>query len=70
MSCCEYRLDALAAFTDEQLAENCIRSWGLDQPQGDENNITWFEANDANRGMLVSAFAKMRAALINGAPDV
>lgn len=69
-SSCEYKSEALTAFTDEQLAEKCICSWGLDQPQGDENDITWFEANGADREMLVRAFAEVRAVLIGRTSDV
>lgn len=67
---CEYMLDVLEKFSDEQLAENCIALWGLDQPQGDENDITWFEANDANGDMLVRAFREVRAVLISRGRDV
>ncbi len=67
---CGYGLDRLAQFTDEQLAEKCIFSWGLDQPQDDDNNITWFEANGANPVMLSQAFAELRGALTKGIADV
>ena len=60
---CFWRHEALTEFGDEQLADACIATWGLDQPQGDENDLTWFEAHDADRTMLVTAFAAMRAAM-------
>lgn len=56
-------VESLVEFTDEQLADKCVSTWGLDQPQGDENDLTWFEANSASRDMLAEAFAEVRAAL-------
>jgi hypothetical protein len=57
---CYYLVQALADFSDDQLADNCICRWGLDQPQGDDNDITWFEQHGANRQMLIEAFSAMR----------
>ncbi|WP_457798012.1 hypothetical protein [Methylocystis sp. S23] len=54
-------LDALAKFSDVQLADSCISRWGLDQPQGDDNDISWFEAHEASRELLIWAFATQRA---------
>lgn len=58
---CRYMVDALESFPDEKLAELCISSWGLDQPQGDENDISWFEAHEADRDLLIWAFTAQRA---------
>lgn len=68
-SSCEYMFGMLVEFTDEQLADRCIRFWGLDQSQGDENDITWFEANETDRDTLVTAFAEVRAWLASQIPD-
>ena len=56
-----YMLEMLKDLTDEQLADRCICSWGLDQSGGDDNDLIWFEVHDANRTMLIEAFAKLRA---------
>ncbi len=58
---CVRMIDAFANFTDEALADLCISRWGLDQPQGEENDLTWFEAHEASRDFLVWAFAAFRA---------
>ncbi len=52
--------DAFANFSDESLADMCISRWGLDQPQGDDNDLTWFESHGASRDLLVWAFATQR----------
>jgi hypothetical protein len=58
---CVPRVDVFANFSDEELADKCISRWLLDQPQGDDNDLTWFEAHEANRDLLVWAFATYRA---------
>jgi hypothetical protein len=58
---CVPLVESFANFSDERLADMCILRWGLDQPQGEENDLTWFEAHEASRGLLVSAFATFRA---------
>jgi hypothetical protein len=58
---CVRMSDAFANFSDESLADMCISRWGLDQPQGDDNDLTWFEAHEASRDLLVWAFAAYRA---------
>lgn len=58
---CVPAVEALANFSDEALADMCISRWGLDQPQGEENDLTWFEAHEASRDLLVWAFAAFRA---------
>ncbi len=59
---CRWRSEALA-FTDEQLADAVIGAWGLDQPQGDDNDVTWFDVHGADRDMAVDAFAALRFGL-------
>ncbi|WP_036281106.1 hypothetical protein [Methylocystis sp. ATCC 49242] len=58
---CQYLISALNESSDEELADKCICCWGLDQPQGDDNDITWFEQHETDRRMLVEAFAATRA---------
>lgn len=58
---CYSSTDALANLTDEELADRCIARWGLDLPQGDDNDLTWFESHDANRRNLIDAFEAIRA---------
>ena len=58
---CFYMFETLNDITDEQLADRCICGWGLDQSGGDDNDLIWFEVHDANRTMLIEAFAKLRA---------
>ncbi|WP_292532166.1 hypothetical protein [Methylocystis sp.] len=58
---CYLRAEALASLTDEELAHQCIAKWGLDLPQGDDNDLTWFEAYDAEPSNLIDAFAAVRA---------
>lgn len=53
--------------SDEALAEGCIRRWGLDQPQGDDNDISWFEQSGADRDMLIEAFATLRSFFVRKA---
>jgi hypothetical protein len=57
---CYWRSEALAGLTDEQLADACIRAWGLDQTQGDDNHLTWFEVHGADRSLLIEAIAAVR----------
>ncbi len=57
---CEFAIEKFAHLTDEQLADQCIARWGLDQAQGDDNDLTWFEEHDADRLMLVRAFGIVR----------
>lgn len=54
-------IEPFPSASDEEMADRCISRWGLDQPQGDDNDITWFEAHEANRDLLVWAFATHRA---------
>ncbi len=58
---CVRMVDAFVNFSDEALADMCISRWGLDQPQGDDNDLTWFEVREASRALLVWAFATQRA---------
>jgi hypothetical protein len=58
---CVPMTESFANFSDEKLADMCIARWGLDQPQGEDNDLTWFEANEASRDLLVWAFATFRA---------
>ncbi len=58
---CVPMIEAFANFSDEALADMCISRWGLDQPQGDDNDLTWFESHGASRDLLVWAFAAQRA---------
>jgi len=51
---------SFADLSDEQLADKCISYWGLDQPQGDDNDITWFEQHDVDRQTLIDAFGVAR----------
>ncbi len=51
---------SIAGLIDEQLADALIGAWGLDQPQGDRSDLSWFETHDADRSMLVEAFAELR----------
>ncbi len=62
---CYWRSEAYTECTDEQLADACIAAWGLDQPQGDENDVTWFEIHGADRSTLIQAFTLFRS-LLNG----
>ncbi len=57
---CGFEVEKFAHLTDEQLADQCIAKWGLDQAQGDDNDLTWFEEHDADRLMLVRAFEVVR----------
>ncbi len=57
---CDVSAEKFSDLTDEQLADQCIARWGLDQAQGDDNDLTWFEEHDADRLMLVRAFGIMR----------
>ncbi len=59
---CWWRSEMLA-LTDEQLADALIAAWGLDQPQGDDNDVSWFESHSADRDMLIEAFAAVRLKL-------
>ncbi len=36
---CVPMVDAFANFSDETLADMCISRWGLDQPQGEDNDL-------------------------------
>jgi hypothetical protein len=58
---CVPMVDAFANFSDEALADMCISRWGLEQSQGEENDLTWFESHEASRDVLVWAFAAYRA---------
>jgi hypothetical protein len=53
-------MEAFAHFSDESLADMCISRWGLDQTQGEENDLTWFESHGASRDVLIWAFATYR----------
>lgn len=57
---CVTNVEAFDNFSDESLADMCTTKWGLDQPQGEENHLSWFEAREANRGMLIWAFHAFR----------
>jgi hypothetical protein len=57
---CSFTIERFSDLTDEQLTDQCIARWGLDQVQGDDNNITWFEEHDADRFMLMRAFGIVR----------
>jgi|APFre7841882630_1041343.scaffolds.fasta_scaffold90277_1 hypothetical protein len=57
---CYTSTEALANFTDEELADRCIAKWGLDLPQADDNDLTFFEAHNADRRNLIDAFAAVR----------
>lgn len=57
---CDLAIEAFLGQTDEQLADQCIARWGLDQAQGDDNDLTWFEVHDADRMMLAQAFGIVR----------
>lgn len=65
---CVQMVDAFANFSDEALADMCISRWGLDQPQGEENDLTWFEAHEASRDLLIWAFATQRAFAVQDTP--
>jgi hypothetical protein len=56
----------LKEFSDEELADKCIRCWCLDAPQGEDNDITWFEQHEADRASLMEAFGLVRSFLVNG----
>jgi hypothetical protein len=58
---CYSSTEALANLTDEELADRCIAKWGLNLPQGEDNDLTWFEAHDADRPDLIDAFEAIRA---------
>jgi hypothetical protein len=60
---------AFAEASDEALADMCIARWGLDQPQGDDNDISWFEAHEASRELLVWAFATFRVFALQEDPS-
>jgi hypothetical protein len=60
---CHYVAQELDLFTDDELADKCINCLRLDQPQGDENDITWFEQHEANRPMLIDTFGAIRGFL-------
>jgi len=52
----------LSEMTDEQLSDECIAAWGLDQPEtilGIEDG-SWMSARDTERSDLVRAFADVR----------
>lgn len=54
---------ALTHYTDEQLADECIEGWGLDEEvdQGDDfPNPTWMQARHATRDDLITAFQVLR----------
>jgi hypothetical protein len=57
---CYFVAEKLADDDDEKLADKCIRGWLLDEPQGDDNDITWFEQHEADRQMLIEAFMALR----------
>ncbi len=61
---CRWRTEVFDS-NDEQLADALISTWRLDQPQGDDNDFTWFEIHLADRTMLVEAFATVRVELEN-----
>lgn len=63
---CVRMTEAFQNFSDEALADLCILRWGLDQPQGDDNDLTWFESHGACRGLLVWAFATQRVFATQG----
>ena len=55
--------EALDRLTDEQLADECIEGWGLDEPvdQGDDfPNPTCMQTREAERDDLVTAFQVLR----------
>jgi hypothetical protein len=52
--------EAFANFSDERLADMRIARWGLDQAQGEENDLTWFESHETSRDVLMWAFATYR----------
>ena len=58
---CRFMVDALETFSDEKLADMCISSWGLEESQGDDNDISWFEAHSADRDLVIWAFAMQRS---------
>jgi hypothetical protein len=58
---CYYAIQELRRFSDEELADKCISCWCLDEPQGDDNDITWFEQHEADRRMLIEAFTTVRS---------
>jgi hypothetical protein len=58
---CNAAFLTFASFSDESLADQCISRWGLDQPQGEDNDLTWFEAHEADRDLLIWAFSALRA---------
>jgi hypothetical protein len=60
---CRFMSEALDGYPDEELAAMCIESWGLDQPQGDENDLSWFEAHGADPDLLIWAFSEQREIL-------
>ncbi len=57
---CDLEIEKFAHLTDEQLADQCIARWGLDQAQGDDNDLSWFEEHDADKLMLARAFGIVR----------
>jgi hypothetical protein len=66
---CVPTVEAFANFSDERLADMCISRWGLDQPQGEANDLTWFESHEASRDVLVWAFAAYRVFATQDQPE-
>lgn len=66
---CVQMVDAFANFSDEALADMCISKWGLDQSQGEDNDLTWFEAHEASGDLLIWAFVTQRAFATHGTTE-
>jgi hypothetical protein len=60
-----FAIQELKEFSDEQLADKCIRCWCLDEPEGADNGVNWFKQNQADREMLTEAFAIMRKLILD-----
>ncbi|MEK4031626.1 hypothetical protein WOC76_21370 [Methylocystis sp. IM3] len=57
----ERMLEFLADSTDEELADDAIKGFGLDRPEGDNAELsTWMEDRGIIRNDIASAFARIR----------
>lgn len=50
--------ECLSDMTDDEWATELIESWGLDQPNGDEN--TWMEKRDVTSFDITATFVRLR----------
>lgn len=64
------QLEALRNLSDEQLADECIEGWGLEQPHDTDEpgGPTWLAWREASRDDIVEAFGDIRKRLTSPMP--